>query len=226
MVGNKKKASKGGGKDKGRPSASVRKRSGSTRRPGLTLDKYNIMLASYTKHRSVNQAARDAGVSHRTAKRYIDEGFPNHGMPAIHDVVMRADQKVAEHESLTLAKFRARYLESVMEAMGTSEIELKLHRVWAQKKAVSVQKGDLFLRDSNGEIMKNDEGDPIIVTPSLPFKAQVQAHDTLARLGERALGAADETIADAKEENILAQLTREEKLDYIRTAKLPERFRK
>lgn len=206
---------------------------------GITMEKYDLLLASWIKHRSILQASKDAGVAKSTATKYINVGVPQQGMPSIREQAKKIDQKANALSQLTLAQFRAKYLSQVEEALGTSEIELRLHRVLSQHKAreaakqryeVQLDKDGKPVKDADGNLVfqRDEHGDliPVKVYPSLAFDAQVRAHDHLVRLGERALGAADETLGDAAEENVLAQLTMDEKKDYLLTGKLPIRFRK
>lgn len=233
---NRKSSKRGkGGEEDGGPG---RNQSGANK-PGITTDKYDALLASWIKHRNIRQAARDAGVTRATATKYIRHGVPEHGMPAIQDQAKRVDARANEMKLMTLAQFRANYLGQILEALETSQVELRLHRVIAQHKAREASRQEYVIKlDNDGAPLMDENGQPVYeldahgnmipvkVYPSISFDAQVRAHEALTRAGERALGAADETFSDAAEENVLAHMTTEEKRAYVITGELPIRLRK
>jgi hypothetical protein len=225
--------------DKGKGTGRPTKRQRRANRPGITMDQYEALLASWVQNRNIRQAARDAGVTRGTATKYIKEGMPEYGMPAIQDQAKQVDAKATEMKQLTLAQFRANYLGQILEALETSQVELRLHRVIAQHKAREAARQEYVIKlGDNGDPLKDANGQPVYETdnhgnlipvkvyPSIAFDAQVRAHEALTRAGERALGAADETFAETAEENVLAHMTTDEKREYVSSGELPIRLRR
>lgn len=220
----------------GRPTMRQRQSS----KPGITMDQYEALLASWVNNRSARKAAKDAGVSRSTATKYINEGMPEFGMPPIKDQAKQVDEKAQEMKKLTLAEFRADNLALILEARDTSKVQLRLHRVVAQQKAREAARQEFQVKlDTDGQPMKDPvtkqpiyELDahghkiPIRVFPSQDMLSEVRTQQTLQQMGERALGAADETVGSAEREHVLATMTTDEKREYVMTGKLPFRLRK
>lgn len=143
-------------------------------RPGSRLkpETYQAITAAYIKHRTIQGAAKEAGVAERTVRKYVEFGDPKHNMPAIKDRLQVIEETAQRIENMTLAKFRAEQMEPIIEALRTSRLELSLHRASAVERAKA-----------------NREG--AAAQPAVKFNEQVTAHDRLVRLGQDMLGAGD-----------------------------------
>jgi len=75
--------------------------------PGITKTKYDEMLAAYIERESIAHVARTCGVSHTTARKYVNQGNKRRGLVAIKDRVRVIRETQSAKEDYDIAKARA-----------------------------------------------------------------------------------------------------------------------
>jgi hypothetical protein len=183
----------------------------------ISRETYDKLFTSYESDTNISKAAKFAGVANSTAKKYIIEGNPKHGMPSIADRVKAIRAATQDKQDIDLATLRAEQLEVIRDALGTSKLELQIHKIATGSKAQAIQ-------------VAQQSGDPnalaaaiIVNGPSRPFEFQVKAHSELVHLAERCLGAADKTIEIKNDP--LDKMNKEELEVYLATGKYPEHLK-
>ncbi len=219
MAKAKKKTAKTVNKAKNK---TKKKASKTTGRGGISRSTYDKLFVSYEKHTNISKAAKHAGVTNSTARRYIMEGRPEHGMPCIADRIHAIRAATQDKQDIDLSTLRSEQLEVVRDALGTSKLELQIHKVATGTKAKDIQAAQQVAQQTGDnaplkEAVKDN-------SPARPFELQVRAHTDLVHLAERCLGAADKTI-EIKQDP-LEQMTDDELQVFLSTGEYPDRFRK
>jgi hypothetical protein len=184
-----------------------RKPSKKKRQPTISTETYNKLWEAYRERQNVSYCARQAGVNHKTAERYIHgPGAPELMMHPIAARWARVQAAATEEEDMTLAAFRRRAL---------TDLVLPGMKMLESERGLAGQ--DLMKRL---EEYKNTGK----VKGKMPLGLFVKALDKLTRLGERMLGGADVTlnqrVGGLEEE--FERWTEEELIEYATTGRKPK----
>lgn len=209
MAGAKTKTGRSKPSPKGKSSPKTTRAKGGKRGQLISMETYRQIRNAYLKKPSINNAAKEAGVTVRTARKYIIEGRPEKNMPAILGIAKAAAQTEKNEVELTLRESRRRDLKELLEIQAGSMVELRLHNERTKKLAQLAEK----------ERDKKEDGE--IVEPSSKYIDQIKSHDMIIRLKERMLDAPDEKVT-FETDSLISQMNADECLEYIRTGKRPE----
>lgn len=174
------------------------------RSPKINVDTYNKLQEAYFRHQNISQAARDAGVSQKTAKVYIDgPGKPEIGFIPIKQVWLDVQTESQERRQLSLVKFQEKMSAELEGIIETNIAELRLIRADVQRRVKA-------FKDSGG----------VTIETGTTMNTSLRTFEKAVRLMERLLGAADITIK-AEGEDRYARWTDEEIVAFMQTGTYP-----
>ena len=158
--------------------------------PKISQTKYDKLFESYSEHKSISKAAKFAGVTHATARRYIMIGNDEAGMPSIQDRVSKVTEMVQDKQDLDLASFRLSQIKTIESAIGTSNTELGIHGFSSSVSGAAITTANEKFKA--GEITADELQSVVLQNgPAITFDKQVKSYSELVLLMERCLGAAD-----------------------------------
>lgn len=173
----------------------------------VTRQQYLALRKDYLELQNITHAAKVAGMSYGTARRYIYEGSPAKNMPPIINFVKRTAEKDTSKLEFTLDEFRRKYLKEVFEALSGHIIDMRLHKRRLSLQAQKIEADDQYKPKVDSRMIDSTKG-----------------LDILVRLAERMLGGADETYK-VTGDNVVSRMTEEEAIEYLKTASIPDRLR-
>ena len=142
---------------------------------------YDAMLKSYLEHRSVKQAALDAGVAVETSQKYIDIGTEQ--FPAIRPRVDAIMVRAREEEDDALVHQRHFFQENLISiAEKAAEVLPRLQVVPRHQ----------FITDDEGEIVTGDDGKPLMAVDEVTLSKLVDVFGKIAEMVERLGGTAQQ----------------------------------
>ena len=191
---------------KGVAKASPKKKIKRVQAPSITATTYNKLWASYTRQQNISAAAREAGISDKTAAHYITgKGHPESGMEPIRQRWLRVQARAQEEEELDLLTFKRQERKNAMRQLRAVHAEMQLAM------------GDVFKRLKEYQA-GGGQKDP---ERELDMKELVTTYDKAVRLVEHLLGGPDLTVGGMLMNDPLATLTDAEALEYATTGRLP-----
>lgn len=142
----------------------------------IPADVYTALYTSYAENRDVKQAAKDAGVTVRVAKKYIELG--TNTLPAISERIMELDQR-------TLGSLDADILEARQNTMDV--VSGMSRKLVDSLKSVEIVLSSSRLYDENGDERTTADGKPIVPLDANGVRSVLQAArditDLLGMLG-------------------------------------------
>lgn len=160
----------------------------------ISIEKYNEMVDAFFEVQTVNHVSKVCGVHFQTAKRYIDKGDPTRGLTAIR------------------LRFEA--------ALQT--YQKKQDRSWVEARDESirlVQRTKLEI----AKILKDIDSTKVKITDIQGLKTLGDTVDKLTRLEAFCFGEAD-SRSEMKVEDKFEGWSVEEKMEFIKTGKRPDRL--
>ena len=147
----------------------------------ITQGVYDAMLKSYLEHRSVKQAALDAGVAVETSQKYIDIGTEQ--FPAIRPRVDAIMVRAREEEDDALVHQRHFFRENLISiAEKAAEVLPRLHVVPRHQ----------FITEEDGTVITGDDGKPLMAVDEVTLSKLVDVFGKIAEMVERLGGTAQQ----------------------------------
>lgn len=140
----------------------------------ITQEIYDSMLLSYTEHRSIEQAATDAGISYETAKKYVNRGSKK--FPAIGPRVNAIMERARKEQDAVLVQQRKFFVESVLDLASKAADALPNLQLLPKHQHII---------DENGEIIRGKNGKPLMGVDEASMGKIVDVFTKVADLVER-----------------------------------------
>jgi len=199
-TGKKKKPAKKGAK-RAQGGAKKKRSSGGVR---IKPDTYNALQRAYYEDQDITAAAKAAGVTRRTATKYIKgKGDPARGMMPIHDRWLRVQAEAQDRADLTHARMVTKAKRMLDGALDSVTAELYLYGQDVKRRVKAYQ----------------ENPQEVAPLPAASLKNLIAALDRAARLFDRLEGGPDLRVGFQLDD--LMGLTEEEALDAVTTGVLP-----
>lgn len=174
--------------------------------PIVTAEIYNQMWFAYMKVQNIAVVAREVGVTHRTAKKYIvGPAAPEYGMVPIRERFNRVQSRAQQEQELDLLSFRRKEQSNALSQLNMMHGEMQL--AFADVR----QRLEKYKKD---KAQKPDR--------ELNLKDLVATYERAARHVEHLLGGPDLTVGGVATFDPLNNLTDEEAQEYVTTGRLPQ----
>jgi len=187
-------------------SATKKKRAPNKRKGRITIDEYNTLQAVFYENQNINAAAKAAGVTYPTAKRYIEgPGDMRRGMTPIKDRWIRLQAEAQDRTDLTRIK-----------------LEEKARRLMGGTVEVLLAELSLIQRDVKERLAKAQDGQG--PEPGVAVKDLQKTLDGIVRLFDRLEGRPDSRVEVAGLDGLYG-MTDAEAMEAVVTGVLPAALR-